>query len=182
MRILLTLFLSICGFNIWAQETSEMFSSNSKQIGASITDMTSASAYGAQIHLRYGHFILNKIQLGLDLNSGARDYNVFYASTGPFVKYHLTNNWFSPFATVGSDFGICDYTDRRSAHYMSGVLTWNKYFFGAGIGMYGLKQHWGFETTLGYQQEYYVRKDVGLPTDRTQQWTIPIRWRITYSF
>jgi hypothetical protein len=183
MKSILTSILVIFTCVVFAQETQpNLLSKGSSQVGFSLTDMTSADAYGAQVHLRYGYFVANRVQIGLDVNSGARDYAIFYASAGPFAKIHLTEKWFSPFAIIGSDFGICDYTDRRPAHYMTGKLSWNKYYFGGGIGMYGLADHWGFETSLSYQVENYTRNDDGLPTKITSQWTIPIRWRITYSF
>lgn len=174
-----TLFLAlICSVSF----SQSLLDKGKQQIGFSATDMTSAKAYGAQIHLRYGYFVANKFQIGLDANSGARDFNIFYASAGPFVKYHLKQDWFSPFAVVSSDFGVCDYSDHRQAHYMVGVLSWNKYFFGGGLGFYGLKEHWGFETSIGYQQEYYNIKDEGKAERSTSEWTIPIKWRISYSF
>ncbi|MGB0391185.1 MAG: hypothetical protein ACPGD5_06430 [Salibacteraceae bacterium] len=184
MKYLGVLFLSFLSFLSLAQE-SNSFNSLSKgkqQVGAGISDMTSDGAYGLQLHLRYGYFLIDKLEVGLDGNGGARDYNIAYASVGPYVKYHLLEKWFSPFVTADSDFGYCKFDDDRIKYKQNGSLTWQKYFFGAGIGMYGLNDHWGFEASMGYQQELYKRSDDGTPTINITQWTVPIRWRVSYSF
>ncbi|MBD80930.1 MAG: hypothetical protein CL840_18580 [Crocinitomicaceae bacterium] len=181
--ILSALFIAF-SFGLFAQEkeSTGFLDKGAQQIGASIADMTSAEAYGTQLYLRYGYFVVNRFQVGLDVNAGVRDYNIAYGSFGPFLKLHLTDNWFSPFAVVSTDFGLCDFTDNRPKHYMSGKLSWDKYFVGAGIGFYGLKEHWGFEASAGYQHENYIRRDNGAPESFTNQWTLPIKWRISYSF
>lgn len=181
--IILFLFvgLSIQGIS-QAKETTGFLDKGKQQATISFSDMSSGDAYGAETHLRYGYFIVNKFEAGVDANFGVRDYGITYGSFGPFVKYHLIDNWVSPFAVVSTDFGLCDFTDNRSAHYMSGKLSWDKYFVGAGLGFYGLNDHWGFEASLGYQHENYIRRDDGATEKFIQQWSIPIKWRISYSF
>ncbi|UTW61974.1 hypothetical protein KFE98_18485 [bacterium SCSIO 12741] len=176
----LALFLS---FNLFAQEVkTSLLDKGTQQVGFSYADMSSDDAFGAQVYLRYGYFVLHKLQVGVDVNSGARDFNIFYASGGPYIKYHIKRSWFSPYATVSTDFGICDYTDQRAQYWMTGKLAWQKYFMGAGVGFYGVNDHWGFETAIGYQYEQYQRNDDGRPESNFDKWTNPIRWRITYAF
>jgi len=179
--LVLILSFSLQGIS-QASEGSGFLDKGKQQVGFSLSDMSSADAYGMEMHVRYGYFIANKFEVGLDVNTGVRDYGITYGSFGPFVKYHFIDKWFSPFAVASTDFGLCDFTDNRSAHYLSGKLSWDKYFVGAGIGFYGLNDHWGFETALGYQVESYIRRDDGTPEKFIKQWSIPIKWRISYSF
>lgn len=184
MKYLGVIIFSILSLFSYAQESesNSALSKGSQQIGAGLTDMASDGAYGLQLHLRYGYFLVDKLEVGLDGNGGARDYNIAYVSAGPYIKYHLMNKWVSPFVTADSDFGYCKFDDNRIKYRQNGSLTWQKYFFGAGIGMYGLNDHWGFEASMGYRQELYKRTDDGIPTRDITQWSVPIRWRVSYSF
>ena len=153
--ILLFLLLS---FPLLGQEKPKPLKKNQNIIGVFVYPWTGNMYNYWDVNLRYGRFLTDKINTGLQVNSYfANELSLYNIELRPFVRYYILNKKFSPVVEVNYNINL----NVPNKHNPDFEARWHSINLEIGIAANNiLIKRIGFEIMIGYGYVDYINEEI----------------------